>query len=80
MKPPALLPCCVHAMRLLAVYAAALQHKIQVHFTLLCDAILQRSIALPDVHSGYGFAIGNVAAFDMDHPEVRPLAVIPVLG
>ena len=30
---------------------------------------MQRSIALPDVHSGYGFAIGNVAAFDMTNPE-----------
>lgn len=34
----------------------------------LC-AGLQRSIALPDMHSGYGFAIGNVAAFDMSNPE-----------
>ncbi|KIZ02498.1 hypothetical protein MNEG_5458 [Monoraphidium neglectum] len=24
---------------------------------------------MPDVHSGYGFAIGNVAAFDMDDPQ-----------
>uniref|UniRef100_A0A7S0WTW0 RNA-splicing ligase RtcB homolog n=1 Tax=Chlamydomonas leiostraca TaxID=1034604 RepID=A0A7S0WTW0_9CHLO len=31
--------------------------------------IVSRSIALPDVHSGYGFAIGNVAAFDMDDPQ-----------
>ena len=31
--------------------------------------IVSRSIAMPDVHSGYGFAIGNVAAFDMDDPE-----------
>lgn len=23
---------------------------------------------MPDVHSGYGFCIGNVAAFDMDDP------------
>ena len=30
---------------------------------------LCRSIALPDVHAGYGFAIGNVAAFDMGNPE-----------
>jgi len=30
---------------------------------------VKRSIGLPDVHSGYGFAIGNVAAFDMDDPE-----------
>jgi tRNA-splicing ligase RtcB len=29
----------------------------------------QHSVALPDVHSGYGFAIGNVAAFDMNDPE-----------
>lgn len=31
--------------------------------------IVSRSIAMPDVHSGYGFAIGNVAAFDMHDPE-----------
>jgi len=31
--------------------------------------IVKASIGLPDVHSGYGFAIGNVAAFDMDDPE-----------
>lgn len=31
--------------------------------------IVGRSIGLPDVHSGYGFAIGNTAAFDMDDPE-----------
>lgn len=31
--------------------------------------IVGASIGLPDVHSGYGFAIGNVAAFDMDDPE-----------
>lgn len=30
---------------------------------------MQKSIALPDVHSGYGFAIGNVAAFDTSDPE-----------
>ena len=23
---------------------------------------------MPDIHSGYGFAVGNVAAFDMDDP------------
>uniref|UniRef100_A0A672FNW7 3'-phosphate/5'-hydroxy nucleic acid ligase n=1 Tax=Salarias fasciatus TaxID=181472 RepID=A0A672FNW7_SALFA len=28
----------------------------------------QKSIGLPDVHSGYGFAIGNMAAFDMSNP------------
>eukprot|EP00039_Didymoeca_costata_P001316 m.51527 g.51527 ORF g.51527 m.51527 type:complete len:522 (+) comp10738_c0_seq1:221-1786(+) len=31
--------------------------------------IVGRSVGLPDVHSGYGFAIGNMAAFDMEDPE-----------
>ncbi|CAI6374361.1 unnamed protein product [Macrosiphum euphorbiae] len=31
--------------------------------------IVHKSILLPDVHSGYGFAIGNIAAFDMDDPQ-----------
>lgn len=30
--------------------------------------IVGASVAMPDVHSGYGFAVGNVAAFDMDDP------------
>lgn len=30
--------------------------------------IVGASIGLPDVHSGYGFAIGNTAAFDMSDP------------
>lgn len=31
--------------------------------------IVGKSIGLPDIHSGYGFAIGNMAAFDMDNPD-----------
>ena len=31
--------------------------------------IVSHSVGMPDVHSGYGFAIGNVAAFDMHNPE-----------
>eukprot|EP00940_MAST-03C_sp_MAST-3C-sp2_P000287 g287.t1 len=31
--------------------------------------IVGSSIGLPDIHSGYGFAIGNVAAFDMEDPN-----------
>ena len=30
--------------------------------------ICGRSIGLPDIHSGYGFAIGNMAAFDVSDP------------
>jgi hypothetical protein len=35
----------------------------------LDDGGVWQSIGLPDVHSGYGFAIGNVAAFDMADPQ-----------
>lgn len=31
--------------------------------------IVGYSIGLPDVHSGYGFAIGNIAAMDMSDPD-----------
>jgi tRNA-splicing ligase RtcB len=31
--------------------------------------IVKKSVAMPDVHSGYGFAIGNVAAFDWTDPN-----------
>lgn len=31
--------------------------------------IVGASVGLPDIHTGYGFAIGHVAAFDMDDPE-----------
>jgi RNA-splicing ligase RtcB len=31
--------------------------------------IVKHSVGLPDCHSGYGFAIGNAAAFDMNDPN-----------
>eukprot|EP00026_Physarum_polycephalum_P007861 Phypoly_transcript_07931.p1 GENE.Phypoly_transcript_07931~~Phypoly_transcript_07931.p1 ORF type:complete len:508 (-),score=74.96 Phypoly_transcript_07931:10-1533(-) len=31
--------------------------------------IVGASLGMPDIHSGYGFAIGNVAAFDMSDPK-----------
>ncbi|XP_064399423.1 RNA-splicing ligase RtcB homolog [Halichondria panicea] len=31
--------------------------------------IVGHSVGLPDVHSGYGFAIGNMAAFDVNDPQ-----------
>jgi tRNA-splicing ligase RtcB len=31
--------------------------------------VVKQSMGMPDLHSGYGFAIGNVAAFDMDDPD-----------
>ena len=37
--------------------------------------IVGKSVGLPDIHSGYGFAIGNMAAFDMNDPKARELQV-----
>lgn len=31
--------------------------------------IVGHSLGMPDIHSGYGFSIGNVAAFDMSDPD-----------
>jgi tRNA-splicing ligase RtcB (3'-phosphate/5'-hydroxy nucleic acid ligase) len=41
----------------------------QVANVAALPGIVKGSFAMPDVHAGYGFCIGNVAAFDMDDPE-----------
>ena len=41
----------------------------QVANVAALPGIVGHSVALPDAHSGYGFSIGNVAAFDMADPE-----------
>ena len=43
-------------------YSPALK---QIANVAALPGVVGASIALPDVHSGYGFAIGNVAAFDV---------------
>ena len=34
--------------------------------------ILGKSLAMPDIHQGYGFPIGGVAAFDLDEGVISP--------
>ncbi len=34
--------------------------------------IIKSSLAMPDIHTGYGFAIGGVAAFDLKEGIVSP--------
>ena len=36
--------------------------------------IVTASLAMPDIHWGYGFPIGGVAAFDLDAESSRPAA------
>lgn len=42
---------------------------LQVANVASLPGIVDASVGLPDIHSGYGFAIGNMAAFDLDNPE-----------
>lgn len=49
-------------------YGGFLPAVKQIANVAALPGIVKKSIGLPDVHSGYGFAIGNVAAFDMADP------------
>jgi len=44
----------------------------QVANVATLPGIVGRSIAMPDIHHGYGFAIGGVAAFDAQHGVLSP--------
>ena len=44
----------------------------QVANVACLPGIVGPSMAMPDIHSGYGFPIGGVAAFDMDEGIVSP--------
>jgi len=44
----------------------------QVANVATLPGIIGRSIAMPDIHHGYGFPIGGVAAFDADEGVISP--------
>ncbi len=44
----------------------------QVANVATLPGIVKASLAMPDVHMGYGFAIGGVAAFDLKEGIVSP--------
>ncbi len=44
----------------------------QVANVATLPGILGSSFAMPDIHQGYGFAIGGVAAFDIDEGIISP--------
>ncbi|WAR26264.1 RTCB-like protein, partial [Mya arenaria] len=50
-------------------YGGFLPGMKQIGNVAALPGIVGKSIGLPDVHSGYGFAIGNMAAFDMSNPK-----------
>jgi tRNA-splicing ligase RtcB len=44
----------------------------QVANVATLPGIIKASIAMPDIHTGYGFPIGGVAAFDVDEGIISP--------
>ncbi len=44
----------------------------QVANVATLPGIVRASIAMPDIHTGYGFPIGGVAAFDLQEGVVSP--------
>lgn len=44
----------------------------QISNTASLNGIQKNALAMPDVHSGYGFPIGGVAAFDMEEGIISP--------
>ncbi|HUV29988.1 MAG TPA: RtcB family protein [Acidobacteriota bacterium] len=44
----------------------------QVAHVATLPGIVKNSFAMPDIHHGYGFAIGGVAAFDADEGVISP--------
>ena len=44
----------------------------QVANVATLPGIVRASMAMPDIHTGYGFAIGGVAAFDVKEGIISP--------
>ncbi len=44
----------------------------QVANVATLPGIVSASMAMPDIHTGYGFAIGGVAAFDLKEGIISP--------
>jgi len=48
------------------------QSLVQVANVAWLPGIVGHSLAMPDIHWGYGFPIGGVAAFDLDEGIISP--------
>ncbi len=44
----------------------------QVANVAMLPGIVRASLAMPDIHTGYGFSIGGVAAFDIEKGIISP--------
>jgi tRNA-splicing ligase RtcB len=71
-KAPMRVPGLVYAGEKMIDAVKADDALYQVTNVATLPGIVGRSIAMPDIHHGYGFAIGAVAAFDADEGIISP--------
>ncbi len=62
----------IYATRELLADSKSDESLQQVRNVAHLPGIVKYSIAMPDIHWGYGFPIGGVAAFDIDDGIVSP--------
>lgn len=67
-----LVPGLIYADRQMLDAIAGDNSPDQVANVATLPGIVKYSIAMPDIHQGYGFAIGGVAAFDADEGVISP--------
>ncbi len=71
-EPPMLVPGRVFASERM-IEAGELENALQQVRNVAClPGIVKASYAMPDIHWGYGFPIGGVAAFDPDDGVISP--------
>ena len=71
-EPPMRVPGRVFASRRM-IEAGELENALQQVKNVAClPGIVKASYAMPDIHWGYGFPIGGVAAFDLDEGIISP--------
>jgi tRNA-splicing ligase RtcB (3'-phosphate/5'-hydroxy nucleic acid ligase) len=71
-EPPMRVPGRVFASRRM-IEAGELENALQQVRNVAClPGIVEASYAMPDIHWGYGFPIGGVAAFDVDDGVISP--------
>ncbi len=71
-EPPMRVPGLVYTSDSMLEAVKADDALYQVTNVATLPGIIGQSIAMPDIHHGYGFAIGAVAAFDADQGVISP--------
>ena len=56
-------------MNFAGMVGGSLPRVKQIANVAALPGIVEKFVGLPDIHSGYGFAIGNMAAFVMSNPD-----------